>query len=57
MLLGLLTSIVVVAVLGLVTRTLTMTDLNQLLASLGLTTHIGTAIGFYFGRASSNFSP
>jgi hypothetical protein len=40
------------AVVGLLIGRVSVTDLKELFASLGLNTLVGTAMGFYFGRVT-----
>jgi hypothetical protein len=47
-----LTSVVPLAVLGLLFGRLSAGEMKELLASLGLTPLICTAMGFYFGRVT-----
>jgi hypothetical protein len=50
-LVGILAVVVVLGMLGLLIGRLSTRELNDLLSSLGLlTTLVGTAMGFYFGR-------
>lgn len=50
-LVGVLAMVVLLGVLGLLIGRLSTPDLKDLLSSLGLlTTLVGTAMGFYFGR-------
>jgi hypothetical protein len=50
---ALLVSIVLLAVFGLLIGRLSVGDLKELLASLGLlTTLVGTTMGFYFGHVA-----
>jgi len=50
---GLLAVVVLLAVVGLLIGRLSVVELKEVFASLGLlTTLVGTAMGFYFGRAT-----